>query len=136
MRPRYGRRFPVVERRCRRAAWIDFIGLFGFVLPGMHVYVAYFPPLLCPPFISGAKVLQRGQLDSGRFSDLPLNSSGWPDAEIAGTPFRRHRARDQLVLMKRFSHVVVGTQAETPDLIVYARERGENQDWRLRQASH
>ena len=40
-------------------------------------------------------------------------------------------ARHQLVLMERLGYVVVGTEAETPDLVLNAGEAGEDQDRRL-----
>ena len=40
-------------------------------------------------------------------------------------------ARDQLVLVERLGHVVVGAEAETLDLVLDAREAGKDHDWRL-----
>jgi hypothetical protein len=40
-------------------------------------------------------------------------------------------ARDQFVLVERLSHVVVGAEAETPDLVLDAGEPGEDQGRRL-----
>jgi hypothetical protein len=40
-------------------------------------------------------------------------------------------ARDQLVFVERFGHVVVGAKAETFDLVVDSGKAGKDQDWRL-----
>ena len=40
-------------------------------------------------------------------------------------------ARDQLVLVERFGHVVVGAKAETFDFVVDGGKAGKDQDWRL-----
>src|SRR3569832_1113261 len=63
------------------------------------------------------------------------------DDEIAGVDDRlgvalgaaddRVDARDQLVLVERLGHVVVGAEAEALDLVLNAGEAGEDQDRRL-----
>ena len=43
-------------------------------------------------------------------------------------PHDRVDARDQFVLVERLGHVVVGAEAETPNLVLDTGEAGENQD--------
>src|ERR1041384_8570087 len=40
-------------------------------------------------------------------------------------------ARDQLILMERFGHIVISTKAETFDLVLYARQTGKDEDRRF-----
>jgi len=48
-----------------------------------------------------------------------------------GAAHDRVDARDQLVLVERLGHVVVGAEAETFDLVLDAGQAGEDQDRRL-----
>ena len=67
---------------------------------------------------------RRGRRHFGILGTLRRESLGLRPLPSAFGDFARH----QLVLVERLNHVVVGTEAETPDLVLDAGKPGEDQN--------